>query len=93
MKYNVTLIDPVNYKFAHLLTDICRTIAYGLRELGHDADLTVNALDGISMNIIVGTHLLTAEEVTAIVDSGVQYIAMQSELLELDAASGTSRDR
>ena len=88
MRFNVTLIDPPNYKFAHLLTDLCRTIAYGLRDLGHDCDLTVNAIDGATTNILIGTHLLTADDVRNIVRSGAPYIALQSEVLKRDPATG-----
>ncbi len=88
MKYNVTLVDPANYKFAHLLTDICRTIAYGLRDLGLDCDLTVNSIDTGATNIIVGTHLLNAAEVAAIVNSGAPYIPLQSEVLHRDPETG-----
>jgi hypothetical protein len=88
MKYNVTLVDPANYKFAHVLTDLCRTIAYGLRELGLDCDLTVNSIDSGSMNIIVGTHLLNGGDVANVIGSGAQYIPLQSEVLTRDPKTG-----
>jgi hypothetical protein len=88
MKFNVTLIDPPNYKYAHLLTDICRTIAYGLRDLGFECDLTVNSIDAGYTNIIVGTHLLTVADITAIIDTGALYIPLQSESVYHDPKSG-----
>jgi hypothetical protein len=88
MRFNVTLIDPPAYKFAHLLTDIVRTTAYGLRDLGHEANLTVNHIDGDATNIIFGMHLLTADEATSIANSGARYIPVQTEHLQIDAASG-----
>lgn len=88
MRFNVALVDPSNYKFAHLLTDICRTIAYGLRDLGHECDLTVNNVDAHWTNIIVGSHLLAADDVSTIVNSGVPYIVLQSESLHRDPLSG-----
>jgi hypothetical protein len=91
MKFNVTLVDPANYKFAHLLTDICRTIAYGLRDLGYEADLTVNFIDTGYTNIIVGSHLLTAADVGGILETGARYIPLQSELLSRDPATGCVR--
>jgi hypothetical protein len=89
MKYNVTLVDPASYKFAHVLTDICRTIAFGLRELGHACDLTVNSIDNAYMNILVGSHLLTADDVKAVLDSGARFIVLQSEALYLDQQTGS----
>jgi len=88
MRYNVTLVDPANYKFAHILTDICRTIAYGLRELRLEADLTINSIETGCTNIIVGTHLLNPGDVANVVNSGARYIVLQSEILNRDPTSG-----
>jgi hypothetical protein len=80
-KYNVTLIDPAGYKFAYLLTDSCRLIAYGLRGLGYQADLTVNSLDPTAVNVIIGGHLLSGETARGIAGSGMRYVVFQSEWL------------
>lgn len=86
MRHNVTLINPTNYRFGYLLTDICRYFAFGLRDLGLRADLSVNELDTAAVNVIVGTHLLTPAEVSTIVGSQMKYIALQSEWLSPGAA-------
>jgi hypothetical protein len=84
--YNVTLIYPPAYRFAYLLTDICRFFAFGLRELGHRADITVNHMDNAATNVIVGTHLMTAANVAAVTAQPTRYIALESELLSLGAS-------
>jgi hypothetical protein len=84
--YNVTLIYPSSYRFAYLLTDICRFFTFGLRELGHRADMTVNSVDAAAVNVIVGTHLMTAGDVAAVTGQGASYIALESELLSLGPA-------
>jgi hypothetical protein len=81
--YNVTLIYPPAYRFAYLLTDICRFFAFGLRDLGHRADLTVNQLDRSAINVIVGTHLMTQGDVQSIVGSDLRCVALQSEWLSI----------
>jgi hypothetical protein len=81
MKYNVTLIDPSSYKFAYMLTDICRTLAAGIRELGHECDLTVNNIELTAVNIIVGTHLLAKPAIESLVNSGARYIVLHTEWL------------
>lgn len=88
MKYNVVLVDPASYKFAHIMTDICRTIAFGLRDLGYECDLSVNSIEPSAMNILVGTHLLTTGDVDAVIKSGAKYIALQSEVLHRDPKTG-----
>src|SRR5579862_2891619 len=81
MQYNVTLIDPANYKYAYLLTDTSRMIAYGLRSLGYSCSLTVNNLDASAINVIVGTHLLQEQDSNSIINSGVKVVVHQSEVL------------
>ena len=81
MRYNVTLIDPANYKYAYVLADICRPIAAGIRSLGYRCDLTTNNIEGGAINIIVGTHLLTEVEARALAQSGLPYIAVHTEWL------------
>jgi hypothetical protein len=84
--FNVTLVYPSNYRFGYLLTDICRFFAFGLRELGHRADMTLNQIEPSATNVIVGTHLMTPGDVAAVTGLGVRYIALESELLSLGAA-------
>ena len=81
VKYNVTLIDPPGYKYAYLITDVCRVIAYGLRSLGFTCDLTTNHLDLGCINILLAVHLLNAADAQTIASSGAKYIVHQSELL------------
>ncbi|MBI2901703.1 MAG: hypothetical protein HYY17_16080 [Planctomycetes bacterium] len=81
MRFNLTLINPAGYKYAYLLTDTCRAIAYGLRSLGRRCDLTLNQIDRDATNIVVGTHLLSEQDAKGIAESGARYIAHQSEWL------------
>src|SRR5438067_8732140 len=81
LRYNVTLIDPAGYKFAYVPTDICRVVASGIRSLGHRCDLTTNNIDPGAVNIIVGTHLLSAQDLGMVQQSGAQYIALHTEWL------------
>jgi hypothetical protein len=81
LRYNVTLVDPVGYKFAYVLSDICRAIASGIRSLGYRCDLTTNNIDAGAINIMVGTHLLSAQDLGLVQQSGSQYIALHTEWL------------
>src|SRR5438105_11724849 len=81
LRYNVTLVDPVGYKFAYVLADICRVVASGIRSLGYRCDLTTNNIDAGAVNIIVGTHLLSAQDLSMVQQSGSQYIALHTEWL------------
>src|SRR5260370_468578 len=81
LRYNVTLVDPAGYKFAYVLADICRIVASGIRSLGHRCDLTTNNIDPGAVNIIVGTHLLSPQDLTMVQQSGSKYIALHTEWL------------
>ena len=81
MRYNVTLVDPAGYKFAYVLGDICRVVASGIRSLGYRCDLTTNNIDAQATNIVVGTHLLSAQDLNMVQQSGAKYIALHTEWL------------
>jgi hypothetical protein len=81
LRYNVTLVDPAGYKFAYVLADICRIIASGIRSLGYRCDLTTNNIDAQAINIIVGTHLLSVQDLDMVRASGAPYIALHTEWL------------
>ena len=81
MYYNVTLVDPTSYKFAYVLGDICRAVASGIRSLGHRCDLTTNNIEASATNIIVGTHLLSGQDLDLVRQSGARYIAIHTEWL------------
>ncbi len=88
MKFNVTLIDPPSYKLAYFLTDTCRTLAYGLRSLGHVCHLTVNNFDISATNVLVGTHLLSQTDIGMVLKAASNYIVFQSEWLYVDPTTG-----
>jgi len=81
MKFNVTIIDPANYKYAYLATDLCRLVTFGLRSLGHDCDMSVNNFDASAINIVAMTHLLSEQDINAIMSAGLKYICIQTETL------------
>ena len=81
MKFNVTLIDPANYKYAYLATDLCRAVTFGLRSLGHECNMSVNNFDVSAVNIVAMTHLLSEQDVSAIMEAGLRYICIQTEAL------------
>ena len=81
VRYNVTLVDPPTYKYAYVLADICRIVASGIRSLGFRCDLSTNNIDTGATNIIVGTHLLTTDDIATILEQRPSYITLQSEWL------------
>lgn len=59
--YNICIIRPDNYIHSAAFTELAEVICYGLRELGHVADVTYNAVNSDATNILIGCHLLDPE--------------------------------
>ena len=65
MHYNICIIRPQNYAHSSAFTELAELIAFGLRDLGHSAEIQENVINTSARNIVVGWHLLhpsTAEE-------------------------------
>ena len=84
MKFNVTIVDPPDFKFAHFLFDQARYLLHGLESLGHDACITRGSVDPSRMNVLINAHALkNPETVRAIVQSRAPYVVVQTENLSL----------
>jgi hypothetical protein len=82
MRFNVTLLDPPGYRFAHFLHDVARMLQGGLEELGLDASLSRNTLDPDRMNVLVGVHhLASAEDAHGILTGDQPYVVYQTEIV------------
>lgn len=59
-EFAVVRLNPPPPHFAHsgIMTEICETVHYGLRGLGHDSVLTENTVFGDRFNIVFASHLL-----------------------------------
>lgn len=58
MKFNICVIQPVNYIHSEAFTELAELITYGLEDLGHTVLQTKNKTYSNSINIIIGCHLL-----------------------------------
>lgn len=82
MKFNIVVIDPPNYAYTHFLFDTIKYLSYGLESLGHDCYISKNKFDSGRINIIFGGHNITKFSiVSAILQSKLNYIVLQSEIV------------
>jgi len=82
MRWNLTVIDPPTFPFTHFLFDTVRMLAFTLEELGQTVSVTQNRLEAGCMNILIGVHLLgDAREVEDIIDTGHQFVVLQTEMV------------
>lgn len=58
MDFNVCIIQPANYIHSAAFSELAELVCYGLQDLGHSAQVTVNAASTSQRNIIIGCHLL-----------------------------------
>lgn len=60
-KFNICRIAPDNYVHSGAFLEIADVLLYGLRALGHEAEIQVNSTDPSARNIMIGVHLLSAD--------------------------------
>jgi hypothetical protein len=58
MKYTVVIIRPPNYKFSDCFLEVADAVTFGIRRMGHECELTENALRKDTQHILFGAHLL-----------------------------------
>ena len=51
-------LPPPHFAHSGIMTEVCETVHYGLRGLGHDSVLTENVVFGDRINILFAGHLL-----------------------------------
>lgn len=81
-RFNVTLIDPDGYKFAHFLHYFSRLIANGLESLGYDTIMTRNHFTPDRTTIVVGAHLVFHSETADRIANNGPYIVLQTERIK-----------
>lgn len=62
MRFHVCLIQPDGYVHSGAFYELTELVALGLRDLGHECAVQLNAIDPEARNIIVGCHLLDAAQ-------------------------------
>lgn len=60
MKYTIVIIRPPNYPFSDCFHEVAETVMYGLRSLGHEAEMRDNVFRRNTQHIVFGAHLLPA---------------------------------
>jgi hypothetical protein len=58
MRFHICLIQPEGYVHSGAFYELTELVALGLRDLGHECAVQLNAIDPVARNIIVGCHLL-----------------------------------
>ncbi|HBF29781.1 hypothetical protein [Rhizobium sp.] len=65
-QYNICIVEPTGFKHAMVFREIAEALGYSFKGLGHDVALQINQLSSDAINIIIGAHLLTPQDITGL---------------------------
>lgn len=61
MKYTIVIVRPPGYRYSDCFKEVAETVMYGLKALGHEAEIAENTFRNGSKHIVFGGHLLSAD--------------------------------
>ena len=72
-RFNITLVRPEGFLHAEAFHEVAETLQFGLRSIGHAANIRENVLDATATNILLGAHLLSAPEASMVLPGSILY--------------------
>jgi hypothetical protein len=78
-KYVVSVTKHEGYEHTECFREIAETLQFGLRSLGHEAQIQNNLVDPSATNIILGAHLLEPHEEKKLPTGSIVYNLEQLE--------------
>ena len=72
-KFHILLVQPQGFLHSEAFREVAETLQFGLRSLGHTAQIGENTLDPSATNILLGAHLLTPEEIPLVPPGSIVY--------------------
>ena len=88
MTYNICLIQPPGYIHSNAFVELGELIHFSLLELGSKSEIAFNSLNRRAINIVIGIHLLTHEQLTQIPKNS---IVVNTEQILKDESNWVSR--
>jgi hypothetical protein len=72
-KFQITLVRPQGFLHAEAFREVAETVQFGLRSLGHTAQIGENVIDPKAINILLGAHLLPPGDVEIVPAGSILY--------------------
>lgn len=72
-RFHITLIRPEGFLHTEAFREVAETLQFGLRSLGHTAQIRENAIDAAATNILLGAHLFSPEDASMIPPGSIMY--------------------
>jgi len=72
-RFQITLVRPDGFLHTEAFREVAETLQFGLRSIGHSAQIVENAFDESATNLLLGAHLLSPEQRSAVPPDSVVY--------------------
>jgi len=72
-RFQITLVRPQGYLHTDAYQTVAQVLQFGLRSLGHSADIQENLFEPGATNIFLGAHLLSPQQVVLIPPGSIVY--------------------
>lgn len=72
-RFQITLVRPEGFLHTDAFREVAETLQFGLRSIGHTAQIQENVLDPAATNVLLGAHLLTPQDTLILPPGSILY--------------------
>ncbi len=72
-RFHITLVRPEGFLHTEAFREVAETLQFGLRSIGHTAQIQDNSIDPSATNILLGAHLLPAADASMVPPGSILY--------------------
>lgn len=72
-RFQITLVRPQGFLHTEAFREVAETLQFGLRSIGHRAEIRENDFDAQAINVLLGAHLLSPEAALTVPPGSILY--------------------
>jgi SAM-dependent methyltransferase len=72
-RFQITLVRPEGFLHTEAFREVAETLQFGLRSIGHTAQIQENVLDPGATNLLLGSHLLSPADALMLPPDSILY--------------------
>jgi SAM-dependent methyltransferase len=72
-RFQITLVRPEGFLHTEAFREIAETLQFGLRSIGHTAQIRENVIDPAATNVLLGAHLLSPQDALMVPPGSILY--------------------
>jgi len=73
IRFHITLVRPEAFLHTEAFREVAETLQFGLRSIGHEAQIEENAIDASATNVLLGAHLLSPQDALMVPPGSILY--------------------